>query len=312
MYNLPFEIVTNVLSFLTPEELGKCALLSSLWNEAANSSYVWEILCDRLWSDKVYVPEEFRNAKHNGSPKRAYIESIRDSYRTSIRPEELSEFVWNFRFKESAGEHWLANDPWWKDNKPARVRFLSDGNILRTTSLDGWPASLDDSAGRPTERRWRFISSAAGRQGPRGSFLQINNFPPLIVSRYNKNWGFLLQSCWVFYTSFPMPPHGTNLDLEDAALDVTTETMKQEAMRYNIGVEFNLHDHAQILDLLQLLAHIHQPHGFEINLPDLEGGDEEEGDDEGAASSSSGGDDVEGDEDHEMQEDDFNGAHTLD
>lgn len=328
--NLPFEIIANVLSFLTPKELGECALLSSSWNESANSNYVWEILCDALWRDKAYVPEEFRTAKQIGFPKRAYMHSLQDAHRVYIKPEELSEFVWNFRFKESAGEHWLSNDPWWKEQKPARVRFLADG---RMSSLDGWPASIDESSGRPLERRWRFISSAAGRQGPKGSFVQINNFPPLVVSRY-KNWGFLLESCWVFYTSFPLPPRGACLDLEDTALDITTETMKQEAMRYNIGVEFNLHDHAQILDLLQLLAHIHQPHGFDIDLPNI-GGDDDDDDeianddanndpdngadvdvddgDIGDIGSNSGGDYGDDDEENDdMNDEDINGAHTLD
>jgi len=202
--------------------------------------------------------------------------------------------------------------------------------------LDGWPASVDESSGRALERRWRFISSAAGRQGPKGSFVQINNFPPLVISRY-KNWGFLLESCWVFYTSFPLPPRGACLDLEDTALNITTETMKQEAMRYNIGVEFNLHDHAQILDLLQLLAHIHQPHGFDIDLPTLGGNDDDDeiandanNDDDpdadadayidvddgdiGDVGSNSGGDYGGDDEENDdmPDEEDINGVHTLD
>jgi len=274
LYSLPYEIFSYILSHLTPAELGKCALMSSTWHEAANSSYVWQLMCDQLWQDKVYVPEEFRTAKSSGNPKRAYIQSLNDSKRRYIKEDELCQFVWNFRFKEAAGDHWLHNDPWWKESRPARVRFFPDG---RATSLDDWPIPQDDGTGHVVERRWKFIKSAAGKQGPLGSFLQINTFPPLIVSRY-KNWGFLLQSCWVFYTSFPMPQRGACIDLEDSALDITTETMKQEAMRYNIGVEFNLHDHAQILDLLQLLAHIHQPNGaFEINFPE---GDDDDDDDE--------------------------------
>lgn len=37
---LPCEILTNILSFLTPLDLCKCSLLSSFWNEASNSDYV--------------------------------------------------------------------------------------------------------------------------------------------------------------------------------------------------------------------------------------------------------------------------------
>ena len=58
---------------------------------------------------------------------------------------------------------------------------------------------------------------------------------PDIVSRFT-NGGFIMQSCWVVYISFPMPPMGACAALEDAALDVTTETMSAEAMRYSIFV----------------------------------------------------------------------------
>lgn len=309
--NLPIEIMANVITFLSPGELVKCTLVSSLWNEVANSSYVWDIMCDRLWFDKVYVPAEFKQAKKDGASKSAYWNSIKDAKRLNIRPEELSEFVWNFRFKESAGEHWLAHDPWWRDNRPARVQFLADG---RTVSLDGWPSSVEDSSsGKTMERKWRFIQTAAGRRGPLGSFLQINNFPPLIVSRY-KNWGFLLQSCWVFYTSFPMPPQGACLELEDAALDITTETMKQEAMRYNIGVEFNLQDHGQILDLLQLLAQIHQQpnhhNAFGVFLGDDDMDDDEDNANEDANDDANNANDDANDygSDGDMEDDGLNGG----
>eukprot|EP00026_Physarum_polycephalum_P011954 Phypoly_transcript_12205.p1 GENE.Phypoly_transcript_12205~~Phypoly_transcript_12205.p1 ORF type:complete len:367 (+),score=70.76 Phypoly_transcript_12205:140-1102(+) len=307
LYSLPAEIFSYILSYLTPPELGKCALMSTMWNEVANSTYVWDTMCDRLWRDKVYVPEEFRQEKSNGNPKRAYFKSIDDASRKYIKDEELCSFMWNFRFKEAAGDHWLNNDPWWKDSKPARVRFFPDGT---SSTLDDWPAPQhDENTGQLVERRWKFINAAAGKQGPRGSFLQINTFPPLIVSRFS-NWGFLLQSCWVFYTSFPMPPRGVCTELEDSALDVTTETMKQEAMRYNIGVEFNLHDHAQILDLLQLLAHIHQPNGnFEINFPD----DEDEGEDAHDEDDGDEDDDATmGDDDEEDEGDDGDGDHEMD
>jgi hypothetical protein len=56
---------------------------------------------------------------------------------TYIKAEELCKFMWNFRFKEAAGEHWLSNDPWWKETRPARVRFFPDGNILLTKSPQG-------------------------------------------------------------------------------------------------------------------------------------------------------------------------------
>jgi hypothetical protein len=69
----------------------------------------------------------------------------------------------------------------------------------------------------------------------------------------------------------------------------------------DIGVEFNLQDHAQILDLFQLLAHIHQPNGFEINFPDENNEDENAEEDDTSNSGTSGMDDV-SDNDQEMED----------
>ena len=79
-------------------------------------------------------------------------------------------------------------------------------------------------------------------------------------------------------------------------------------------MEFNLHDHAQILDLLQLLAHIHQPNGaFELNFPegdddvnaanDDEQDDEDDMDDIGDIDDMEDGDGAEGEAEGDGEED---------
>ena len=51
----------------------------------------------------------------------------------------------------------------------------------RATSLDDWPIPQDDGTGHVVERRWKFIKSAAGKQGPLGSFLQVSLFSVIFV-----------------------------------------------------------------------------------------------------------------------------------
>jgi hypothetical protein len=63
---------------------------------------VWDRLCRRLWSTKVYVPQRFVN-QLGGNSKEAYRQSLADGRRQTITKEELVQFVWNFRFKEAAG-----------------------------------------------------------------------------------------------------------------------------------------------------------------------------------------------------------------
>jgi len=299
-FYLPYEIFTNILSYLEPVHLSKTSLVSQQWNEGSNSNYVWDTLCRLLWQDKVYVPDEITQIKNDGDPKLAYENSIKDMERQYLTQEELCKFTWSFRFKEAAGEHWVENDPWWHGQPPQRSMFLPGG---KTKYVDD---NNQTKARAPRmERRWKFISHAAGRDGPEGAFIQVNNYPPYIVSRY-RNGGFIMQSCWVVYTSFPLPPLGACPDLEDAALDVTTDTMSTEAMRYNIGVEFNLQDQGHIVNLLQLLAQIQHHNGVNfVNVNDLgTGEDDDEDEDEHEGDEDDEDDDNE--DDDENMEDNYN------
>jgi hypothetical protein len=46
-------------------------------------------------------------------------------------------------------------------------------------------------------------------------------------------WIMHWQSCWALYTSFAMPPKGTDPLLEEANLEVTVEEQIAEVRRYN-------------------------------------------------------------------------------
>ena len=47
-------------------------------------------------------------------------------------------------------------------------------------------------------------------------FVNGNRVPPYLISRHPRNWGWIMQSCWVAYFSFPMPPQGHEAALDDA------------------------------------------------------------------------------------------------
>ncbi|OLQ05722.1 hypothetical protein AK812_SmicGene11057 [Symbiodinium microadriaticum] len=57
-------------------------------------------------------------------------------------------------------------------------------------------------------------------------------FPTLVVRRAPLNWGFVLESCWALYTSFPLPKRGENRDLEDESM-VTGEMQEEDIEHYN-------------------------------------------------------------------------------
>ena len=57
--------------------------------------------------------------------------------------------------------------------------------------------------------------------------------PTYHVSRHPVHGGFIMQSCWVLYTAFPMPPKGSDPHLQDSALEVGFEQQSAEAIEYN-------------------------------------------------------------------------------
>ena len=82
-----------------------------------------------------------------------------------------------------------------------------------------------------------------GIDAPHGRFLRCSVYgrdvPTYVASRHH-NWGWILQSCWGLYTSWELPPAGTDPSLEDANLAVTVETQWQEAIKYNAGVPLDM------------------------------------------------------------------------
>jgi len=243
----PDIFIEEVLSWLSPTVLCQCKLVSQQWCQFADSIWLWNKLCKKLWKDKVYVPKKFFDLCHNGSPKFAYFESIRDANRCWITQDELCLFQWNFRFKAVAGPNWLEWDQWWNNQPATRITFFPDGTMKR-----------DPESPYPTNTfRWSLSDQSCAKTGPLGSFVSVNNFPKYHVSRY-KNWGFLMQSCWALFTSFPMVPKGQNMELEDENLEilnVTFDMQQSEALSYNTGFANLLEeDNTLLLGVLRLIA----------------------------------------------------------
>eukprot|EP00182_Erythrolobus_australicus_P002882 CAMPEP_0185832432 /NCGR_PEP_ID=MMETSP1353-20130828/2079_1 /TAXON_ID=1077150 /ORGANISM="Erythrolobus australicus, Strain CCMP3124" /LENGTH=484 /DNA_ID=CAMNT_0028530605 /DNA_START=280 /DNA_END=1731 /DNA_ORIENTATION=+ len=107
------------------------------------------------------------------------------------------------------------------------VRFGADGTVSGRGQMH-----------IPQQFRWAFVRRACGRadDAPLGSYVRVNQFPAYVVGRHKRNWGFVMQSCWVVLTSFEMPPRGADPLLEDDALGVTVEYQASEAMAYNARV----------------------------------------------------------------------------
>lgn len=224
---------------------GTCQRLAG---HARDNSF-WSLLCRRLWHAKL-VPQRFVNLLKSGKARDAYRFSLTDSCRSKLASRELTQLTWHFRFKATAGEAWTASDPWW-GGSPARTgRFRPNGTFqIGPTRLKWRFARLP-----PEERRALDTVAASARGealldgelpvrtfGSRAVVACINGqeVPVYVVRRHPGTWGWIMESCWVLWTSWPMPLRGsscpTALELDDEKLPVTFVAQEMQAMSFNMG-----------------------------------------------------------------------------
>lgn len=218
--------------------------MSRAWRELGSSSLLWGPRCRQMWADKVYVPPKARADLAAGRAFAAFGFAVADARRSWITAEELCSFEWSHRMKGWSGESWTEDDPWWNGRPARRRHFRRDGSSVSLKS-DG---AVD---GARQNSRWRFISACCGHEGAaeafepgvRGAFIRnrrdAREFPSAFVMRYPANWGFVLNQCWGFSTSFEMPPRGAEPALEDdhaLVQAVSVETQYQEAQLFNAGM----------------------------------------------------------------------------
>eukprot|EP00039_Didymoeca_costata_P001057 m.49304 g.49304 ORF g.49304 m.49304 type:complete len:332 (+) comp10609_c0_seq2:377-1372(+) len=232
------DVLFLVFSFLDAKDLLIAAQVCQQWRDVASTQGIWDELCEKLWSDKVYVPEQIKKLRKTKA-KEAYLTSIKDSKRCIITNEELCSFEWNHRMKLTAGEMWMQTDPWWNRQPPRRNKFFMDNTVASYTEVDG--EVKFNKVGK-----WRFIGNC-NDLGERavtetsGGYLRLHiapigrEVPTQIFFRHN-NWGFYTESCWSMSTGFPMPAKGEDPSLEDENLKITVEDFWPEAQAYNLGL----------------------------------------------------------------------------
>lgn len=131
-------------------------------------------------------------------------------------PRPVRRYRWS-------GSSWTASDAWWNGEASSIRRFNFDGT----------------SSSERGEGKWQFVPASCGRTGPEGSFIRLSrggrSFPTHFAARW-KNWGWILQNCWGFSASFPLPRRGEEPELEDAGeicQRVTVDSCREEAMLFN-------------------------------------------------------------------------------
>jgi len=211
METLTNDLFHCIANFLKDKEVIASKTVCIQWKSLLDSDTIWKPRVERLWENKVFIPEHSQQLKNAKQYRRAFETSVIDATRNSITEEELTKLGWHFRFKHTAGAHWTHDDDYWRTGKAVEVKFCPDGTMVR---------DLYDM-----QFRWQ--------RAVDGKSVRVNGFPAYLVWRHPKNWGFVMESCWVLYTSFPMPKQEEDEYLKEEHLRVSCIHQEYEIIAYN-------------------------------------------------------------------------------
>ena len=169
-----------------------------------------EVSEQKSWDEDSQAPTSFCTWQE------CYKHTVHDTHRTALTPEELCSLTWSFRFKRGAGVFWAESDPFWLGQPPVKTQFMPTGDVWR------FQGSRRIDHDFPIV--WRFTKS---RFGKRGTFVKLNQWPSLIISRTERG-GWRLESEWVLHTTDPAEDQqfldvSNDTDPEDSSSDEEEE-----------------------------------------------------------------------------------------
>ena len=218
LQRLPELFVAHIFPCVTADELARVPLVQREFGKVCseNDQQLWAPRCEQLWRGKCEsAVAPFRDAAPGMAYRARYIESIVDARRSVITEDELCSFEWAFRFKEAVGEDFIHADPYWHNSgydelgnfhfvPPSntkcfmRRKFLSDEKLVVNPApgVDDLEALVAEYWGEDYAITWRFTKS---RQGVRGQFVKLNQWPSARPRRNPENWGWIMHNEWVVY-----------------------------------------------------------------------------------------------------------------
>lgn len=201
------EIATTVFSFLPGDDVVALRAVCRLFKQLSTSNVIWRALLATAYLPcrTTQVPCEARELMNAGHYADAFRAMSHDDKRPFLTEARLCEIEWFLRFKRRAGAQWLRHDPYHTGNALPLLRFVGDPHYV--------VVRVDSTAWDSISLQWRFVE----REGyPSGSWIRVRNYPCMRVSRHNDG-GYVLQSMWLMYASFPFPPPGVDSAMDDEA-----------------------------------------------------------------------------------------------
>lgn len=221
------DAAAEVLSFLDVLGVARLQCVSRFWRAAGALPHRWKAFL-RGFRERNFVLPRFSGIEERLGARAALLTLLEDRQtRVRLTHDELLGMEWSFRFKEAAGEHWVAIDPHHVGKEAMRFRFCGDGTVS--------PVRQDASLA-PIALQWSFADVLEGTGGATRLHLTVDGrrVPTYHITRVAQGW--IMESCWGIYASFALPPKGTCPALEDENLSVTVQTQVTEVIAYNHGV----------------------------------------------------------------------------
>lgn len=198
--------VIAIFGQLRAKDVAACTLACRALHQVAVIGAPWEVLCEDVWQDKVFVPGEARRLKAAGDGRAALQFAHKDKVRTVITLEELVGMIWQSKEKPAVGRGGLAASNWRNGRHCIYTRYNVDGTIDRETyayERDGhlrprpWLATHPLPHGPLLKKcgTWVFPEQCGDKlTGPKGAFLRagltkFNVAPPTrAFVRHPHNW----------------------------------------------------------------------------------------------------------------------------
>jgi tetratricopeptide (TPR) repeat protein len=159
------ELLEKIFSYLEPSDMLQCEMVCSDWKLVASDNIFWKRFCERRWENKQNISFQKVLAQSSSiadfSWKKRYYEAEHDAVRVKLTAEELSKINFCFYMYHMR-------------NYPMGCKFFADFTFQSSFGVG---------------MTWKFVDL--------GYKIQVEEYPPLTISRDKNSWAWVLTNDYV-------------------------------------------------------------------------------------------------------------------